>query len=93
MNNLKICEISIELISNKNGLVGFVNFTINNDFKVCNAAIHNCLSHPTGIRLVFPTKEYNGLRLNTIFPINQAAYEVCVVAVANAYRELMERFR
>lgn len=93
MTDLTISEISVEPINNKEGLVGFVNFVINNDFKICNTAIHTCPSHSTGIRLVFPQKEYNGLRLNTVYPINQATYEVCVVAIANAYRELMERLR
>ena len=93
MTDLTISEISIEPINNKEGLVGFANFVINNDFKICNTAIHTCPSHPTGIRLVFPQKEYNGLRLNMIYPINQATYEACVVAIANAHRELMERLR
>lgn len=93
MSDLIIGEISIEPVSNKEGLVGFANFVINSDFKICNVAIHTCPSHSTGIRLVFPQKEYNGIRLNTIYPITQAAYEDCVVAIANAYRDLMERFR
>lgn len=93
MSDLNISEISIEPLSNKDGLLGFTNFVINNDFKICNCAIHSCPSHATGIRLVFPQKEYNGLRLNTIYPIHQAAYEVCVVAVAAAYKDLMQKLR
>ena len=93
MTDLNISEINVEPISNKEGLIGFTNFIVNNDFKICNVAIHTCLSHSAGIRLVFPQKEHNGLRLNTIYPINQAAYEVCVVAVATAYRELMQKLR
>jgi len=93
VEDLIVSEISVEPINNKEGHIGFANFVINSDFKICNVAIHTCSSHSTGIRLVFPQKEYNGLRLNTIYPINQTAYEVCVVAVANAYRDLMERFR
>ncbi len=91
--DLNISEISIEPISNKDGLVGFANFVINGDFKICNVGIHSCQAHSTGIRLVFPQKEHNGLRLNTIYPIHHAAYEVCAVAVAAAYRELMEKLR
>jgi hypothetical protein len=91
--DMNIGEINIEPISNKEGLIGFTNFVINNDFKICNVAIHTCPSHSTGIRLVFPQREHNGLRLNTIYPIHQAAYEVCVIAVASAYRELMEKLR
>lgn len=93
MTDLKISEISIEPIASKNGLIGFSNFVINDDFKICNVGIHSCPSSSTGIRLVFPQREHNGLRLNTIFPVHQAAYEVCVVAVANAYQELMEKLR
>ena len=93
MADLKISEISIEPIASKNGLLGFTNFVINDDFKICNVAIYSCPSSSSGIRLVFPQKEYNGLHLNTIYPIHQVAYEVCALAVANAYRELMEKLR
>jgi len=93
MIDLIISEVSLEPIQNKEGLICFTNFVINNAFKICNVAIHTCPSHSTGIRLVFPRKDHNGLSLNTVYPINQTAYEVCVVAVANAYRELMERLR
>jgi len=91
--DLNISEIDIEPISSRDGLIGFSSFVINNDFKICNVAIHTCPSHSTGIRLVFPQKEHNGLRLNTIYPIHQAAYECCVVAVANVYSELMQKLR
>jgi len=93
MTDLTINEVSIEPLPNEDGLIGFANIVINNDFKICNLALHTCPSHPTGIRLVFPVKDHNGVRIRTVFPINQASYEVCVVAVANAYRELMERLR
>ena len=93
MTDLKISQISIEPISSKEGLIGFTNFVINGDFKICNVGIHSCPSSSTGIRLVFPQKEHNGLRLKTIYPIHQAAYEVCAVAVAASYRELMEKLR
>lgn len=93
VTDLIISEINIEPISNKEGLIGFASFVINNDFKICNVAIHTCPSHSTGIRLVFPQKEYNGLRLNTIYPIHQVVYEICVVAIANTYKDLMQRLR
>lgn len=93
MTDLAINEVSIEPVYNKNGLIGFTNFIINNDFKVCSVAIHTCPSHPTSIRLVFPVKEYQGNHLNTIFPIHPAAYECCVVAVAAAYKDLMVKLR
>ena len=66
MADLKISEINIEPISNREGLIGFASFVINNDFKICNVGIHTCPSHSTSIRLLFPQKEHNGLRLNTI---------------------------
>ncbi|MFH0931876.1 MAG: hypothetical protein V1890_08075 [Candidatus Zixiibacteriota bacterium] len=93
VSDLKISEINIEPISNKDGLIGFVSFVINSDFKICNVALHTCPSNSTGIRLVFPQKEYNGLRLNTVYPIHRVAYEACALAIANAYRELMQKLR
>ncbi|MFH1310465.1 MAG: hypothetical protein ABIH85_07305 [Candidatus Omnitrophota bacterium] len=93
MTDLMVNEISIELIENDSGLLGFTNFVINNDFKICNVAIHSCLKSPVGIRLVFPTKEYKGTQLKTVYPIHQASYEAIAVAVSNAYEELMIKLR
>jgi len=93
VNNLKISEVSIELIENDSGLLGFTNFVINDDFKICNVAIYSCLNSPVGIRLVFPVKEYKGTQLKTVYPIHQASYEAVAVAVSNAYEELMIKLR
>ena len=93
MGNLQISGISIEPIPSKDGLIGFANFVINNSIKICNVAIHTCPSHSTNIRLVFPTKEHNGIRLHTVYPINQDTYEAIVIALANVYEELMSKLR
>lgn len=93
VTDLRVSEISIEVIENQSGLLGFTNFVINNNFKVCNVAIHSCLNSPVGIRLVFPVKEYKGTKLKTIYPIHQASYEAVTVAVSNAYEELMTKLR
>jgi hypothetical protein len=93
VNDLRVTEISIEPIANHEGLLGFTSFLVNNDLKISGVGIHSCPSSPTGIRLVFPAKEYKGKRLSTVYPIHSAAYEVMAVAVSNAYRELMEKLR
>ena len=90
---MEISEINIEPLAIKNGLVGFVSLVVNNDFKCENIAIYTCPSKPEGLRLVFPTREYQGNQLKTFYPINRAAYEVLAVAVANAYWEIMEKLR
>lgn len=93
MTDLNISEIAIEPIDNKNGLIGFTNFVVNGDLKICNVAIYSCPSSSTGIRLVFPQKEHNGVRLHTVYPIHKVSYEVINVAVASAYRDVMARLR
>ncbi|MDP8258843.1 MAG: hypothetical protein P9L90_05430 [Candidatus Aadella gelida] len=93
MTDLIVSEVSVEPIVNKAGHLGFVSFVINNNFRICNVAIHSSPSSPFGIRLVFPQKEYKGVRLNTVYPINQTTYQVVLVAVAEAYEELMEKIR
>lgn len=93
MTDLIITEIAIEPVDNKSGLIGFTNFVINNDFKICGVGIYSCPAASTGIRLTFPHKEYKGAHLNTVFPIHNACYETVAVAVANAYRELMSKLR
>jgi len=93
VNNLKVSEVSIELVENHSGLLGFTNFVINDDFKICNVAIYSCLTSPVGIRLVFPVKEYKGTQLKTVYPIHQASYEAIAEAVSNAHKELMAKFR
>ncbi len=93
MADLNISEVSIEPLPSRDGLIGFSSFVINNQFKISNVAIHTCLSHHSGIRLVFPNKEYKGLRLNTVHPITKEAYESCVTVVAQGYSELMGKLR
>lgn len=93
MTNLSITEISIEPIVNRKGLLGFSSFVVNGDFRICNVGIHSSPSSPSGIRLVFPQKEYNGVRLNTVYPIRQAAYQGVLTAVSATYQDLMEKLR
>jgi len=93
VTDIEYTEINVEPLPNKNGLIGFVNVVVNNSFKFENIAIHTCPSNPTGIRLVFPTKESSGVTMRTFFPINRATYESIAVAVSNAYLELMEKLR
>ncbi len=93
MTDLVISEIAVEPIANQNGLIGFANFVINDAFKVQNVGIYTCQSSDTKIRLTFPVKEYKGLRIDIVKPINQASYEAVVAAVASAYRDLMEKLR
>ena len=90
---LKLSEISITPLPSKNGLIGFADLLVNGTFKICNIAIHTCPSTSTGIRLVFPTREHNGVRLKTFYPINRVAYDVLAIAVSNAYFGLMEKLR
>ena len=93
MNDLKITEVNIEPIDNQEGLVGFASFVINGDFKISNVGIYTCPSHTTGLRLTFPTKEYDGAYRQLIKPINQATYECIATAVAYAYRKLIDKLR
>ena len=93
MTDLNIKDVAIEPIENAEGLIGFTNFCVNDDLKICNVAIYTCLSSSTGIRLVFPQKRCKGEYLNMVYPINNVAYEVMVVAVANAYYELMDKLK
>ena len=93
MQDLTITNINIEPRENKNGLLGWCNFIIYGEYKICSVAIYSCLKSTAGIRLVFPTRESNGKRFKTIFPINKATYEVISTAVSNAYYELMEKMR
>ena len=93
MSKIEISEIAIEPIENKNGLVGFANFVINGDLKICNVAVYSSPNRPEGIRLVFPVKEYKGIRLKTIYPINSNCYDEIVFAISNAYQNLMTMMR
>lgn len=93
MNDLKLSEINITPLPSKNGLIGFANLVVNNNFKICNIGLHTCFSDPTGIRLVFPTREHKGVRLKTFYPINRATYDVLAVAISNSYFELMKKLR
>ncbi len=93
MRELKISEVSIEPVTNRNGLIGFASFLINDSFKILNVAIHTCLSSSHGIRLVFPQKKYDGRKLNTVYPISREAYEATVAVVSEEYQSIMERLR
>ncbi len=91
MEYLKISEISIEPISIKDGHLGFVSFVVNESLKICNVGIHSCPSSSTGIRLVFPKRQYKTIQMDTVFPINQAAYAAIVSEVSVVYLALVEK--
>lgn len=94
MTDMEITEVVIELVNSRDdGLLGFTNFCVNEDLKINGVAVRACVSSPTGIRLVFPHKEHNGQRFNSIYPINKAAYKVIAVSVGNAYLELIKKLR
>ena len=93
MTDLSITEVSIEPIDPKDGLIGFTSFIVNGDIKINGVGIHTCPTSSSGIRLVFPQKKYNENKINTVYPINCATYEVMAVAVSSAYRDLMNKLR
>jgi len=90
---VNISEINIEPIESQQGLIGWVSFLINSDIKVCNVAMYSCPKSSTGIRLVYPEREVMGKRFKTVYPVNNASYEVICGAVSNAYHELMGKLR
>lgn len=93
MTDLRINEVSIEPVDPKDGLIGFASFVVNGDIKINSIGVHTCPTSSIGIRLVFPQKEYRENKINTVYPINCATYEVMAVAVSSAYRDLMNKLR
>jgi len=67
----KITEVHFTPVRPRSGLVGFVNFVINDAFAVSGIGVHT-RPNGEGIRLLYPTKTlYDGTDVNLFHPISR----------------------
>jgi len=84
-----ISEIRFNLGPARESLLGFVDILVDGNLKICGVGLHVCRSARCGIRLVFPSKDYRGGRLDIVRPITREAYDLIVEAVATEYMRLV----
>jgi DNA-binding cell septation regulator SpoVG len=83
---MRINEINIEPVKCSNGVVGFVNFVLDNSFYFGSIAI---ITRPQGgYRLCWPTKKIGNCNFNIVHPINRSVANEIENKVLSEYRKL-----
>lgn len=71
----KISDIHFQPIRPREGLIGFVQFKLNDAFSVAGIGVHTRLDQE-GIRLLYPTKRlHDGTVFNLFYPITKSVGE------------------
>lgn len=89
---MKITEINIELIKNKDGLIGFASLIIDNNFFVSSIGIHQKLNEE-GYRLTYPTKKIGDKIFNICYPININSSKEIEFAIFEKLKNVMKKRR
>jgi len=82
---MKISEVKIIPVTERDGLVAFASCIINSQFYFGSIAIRRRLNSD-GYRLTYPTKKLGDQDLETYFPINKETYDAIYEEVINKYK-------
>jgi DNA-binding cell septation regulator SpoVG len=84
--------VQIAPVANKDGLVAFVNCTVNKQFHFGNLALYTAPASPLGFRIVYPTKVLNnGTHIKIVFPINRETGAEMQRIIVEQYLKLIEK--
>lgn len=89
---IKISEVKISIIKNKDGLIGFASLVINDQLYLSSIGIHKKLSD-SGYRLTYPNKYVGDTPLNIFHPINREMSQAIEEAIFNKLSEVMKNDR
>lgn len=91
-NPLTITEIEIIPIKAKQGLVGFANCVVNDQFFIGNIAIHSTFNE-NEFRLVYPAKAIKNKKpVQCVYPINKETAQAMQKAICKAFRKLFVKY-
>ena len=84
---MKVNNIQINFVFPKNGLIGFVSFTLADSFAVNGVAIHKKLDG-TGYRLTYPNRKSGDQVFNICHPINKQASKAIENAIFQKIKDV-----
>ncbi|MBU0581409.1 MAG: SpoVG family protein [Candidatus Margulisbacteria bacterium] len=90
---IRLREISITPITpTKKGIIAFVNYIINDSFKVCDTAIATDLKNG-GYRLIYPIKQIPSTTktIQVFYPITTEASNQITKQVLKAYEQITKQ--
>ena len=89
---IKISEVNISFIKNRDGLIGFASLVINDQLYLSSIGIHKKLND-TGYRLTYPNKFIGNSPINIFHPINREASNAIEEGIFNKLNEVMKNDR
>lgn len=87
---MKISEISIDLVKQKDGLIGFASLVIEEGIYLGNIGIVKRLDEDT-FRLTYPTRKVGDKSFNIYYPINKEAGKKIEKAVTKRLKEVLKK--
>ena len=87
---MKISEISIDLVKQKDGLIGFASLVIEESIYLGNIGIVKRLDEDT-FRLTYPTRKVGDKSFNIYYPINKEAGKKIEKAVTKRLKEVLKK--
>jgi DNA-binding cell septation regulator SpoVG len=82
---MKISKVKIKKVAPKDGLVGFASCVIDDSLYLGNIAVFTRLNQVDKIRLVFPVKELDNIKIAMFKPLTSDLYYALEVAIADKY--------
>ena len=87
---MKISEISIDLVKQRDGLIGFASLVIEESIYLGNIGIVKRLDEDT-FRLTYPTRKVGDKSFNIYYPINKEAGKKIEKAVTKRLKEVLKK--
>jgi len=82
---MKISKVKIKKVAPKDGLVGFASCVIDDSLYLGNIVVFTRLNQVDKIRLVFPVKELDNIKIAMFKPLTSDLYYALEVAIADKY--------
>jgi len=89
---IKISEVNISFIKNRDGLIGFASLVINDQLYLSSIGIHKKLND-YGYRLTYPKKLIGSTPIDVFHPINRETGKAIEEAIFNKLSEVMKNDR